>query len=183
MTKDRRADPETCGHYQSIHARIECMKRILRNPSNNSTDGMGITALKSQNGLAKLSIKDLGITPMSLNTFKSKANEIFPGGFAVIDSLRIEALNLLKTPPVIATRTDSKKNLLLIIQSQKNELSQLRDDMALINSCLVESMRIAQEFAEKSNDPKDFVLYKKRRKELLVMLSTGHRLNEKDINF
>lgn len=183
MIKDRKADPETSSHYQSIHARIECIKKILGNPLNSSTDRIFINALKSQSGLAKLSIKDLGITPMSLNTFKSKANEMLPGGFAVIDSLRIEALNLLKTPPVVATRTDSKKNLLLIIQSQKNELSQLRDDMTLINSCLVESMRIAHEFAEKCSDPKDFALYKKRRRELLVMLSTGHRLNEKDINF
>lgn len=65
----------------------------------------------------------------------------------------------------------TKQDLKDKVKAQEKTISQLWDEVALVTNVLRESVTLAQQFAEKSPDPTDQILFKKRRRELLSMLS------------
>ena len=67
----------------------------------------------------------------------------------------------------------TKQDLKDKIKAQEKTISQLWDEIALVTNVFRESVSLAQQFAEKGSDPADLSLFKKRRRELLSMLSFG----------
>ncbi|WP_339867104.1 hypothetical protein [Pseudohongiella nitratireducens] len=160
---------------RSVIARIGYLESIIKSPADHQKNTALLIALKSQGGLAKLEIDEANISPMSLNTLKTKANDLLPNGFATIDHLRLEAMRAIQDSTVSERKSVSvtKQDLKDKIKAQEKTISQLWDEIALVTNVFRESVSLAQQFAEKGSDPADLSLFKKRRRELLSMLSFG----------
>jgi len=58
---------------RSVLARVGYLESIIQLPAEHQKNVVLLTALKSQGGLAKLSVSENFISPMSLNTLKNRA--------------------------------------------------------------------------------------------------------------
>ncbi|QBX65238.1 hypothetical protein [Serratia quinivorans] len=158
----------------SVLTRVRYLESIIQSPAEYQENMTLSAALKSQGGLAKLSVSEPFISPVSLNTLKNRANGLLPGGFMAIDHLRLQASKAIRdlattksAPPSSITKQDLKDK----VKAQKRIISQLWDEIALVTNIFRESIILAHQFAEKCPDPADLSLFKKRRRELLSMLS------------
>lgn len=158
---------------RSILARVEYLESITQSPAEYRENMALLSALKSQSGLAKLSVSEASISPMALNTLKNRANGLLPGGFTTIDHLRRQAAKAIQDSTVVkpASSSVTKQDLKDKVKAQERTISQLWDEVALVTNVFRESITLAQQFAEKCPDPADLSLFKKRRRELLSMLS------------
>jgi len=158
---------------RSVLARAGYLELIIQSPAEYRGNIALLTALKSQSGLAKLSVSEASISPMSLNTLKSRANDLLPGGFTAIDHLRLQSAKAIHDSTVVKPSSSSitKQDLKDKVKAQERTISQLWDEIALVTNVFRESVTLAQQFAEKCPDPADLSLFKKRRRELLSMLS------------
>ncbi|MEH6388455.1 MULTISPECIES: hypothetical protein [Pseudomonas] len=158
---------------RSVLARVGYLESIIQSPAEHRENMTLLAALKSQSGLAKLSVSEASISPMSLNTLKNRANDLLPGGFTTIDHLRRQAVKAIHDSTVVkpASSSVSKQDLKDKVKAQERIISQLWDEIALVTNLFRESVTLAQQFAEKCPDPADLSLFKKRRRELLSMLS------------
>lgn len=158
----------------SVVARVRYLESIIQSPAKYQENMTLLVALKSQGGLAKLSVSEPFIAPMSLNTLKNRANDLLPGGFTAIDNLRrlaSKAIHDLSTAKSASPSSLTKQGLKDKVKAQEMIISQLWDEIALVTNIFRESIIVAQQFAEKCPDPADLSLFKKRRRELLSMLS------------
>ena len=162
---------------RSVLARVEYLESIIQNPAEHRENIALLAALKSQSGLAKLSVSEASISPMSLNTLKNRANDLLPGGFTAIDHLRRQAAKAIHDSTLAkpASSSVTKQDLKDKVKAQERTISQLWDEIALVTNIFRESVTLAQQFAEKCPDPADLSLFKKRRRELLSMLSLSKR--------
>lgn len=160
---------------RSVLARVGYLESIIQSPAEHQENMALLIALKSQSGLAKLSVSEASISPMSLNTLKNRANDLLPGGFTTIDHLRRQAAKVIHESTVIkpASSSVTKQDLKDKVKAQERTISQLWDEIALVTNVFRESVTLAQQFAERSPDPADLSLFRKRRRELLSMLSLG----------
>jgi hypothetical protein len=160
---------------RSILARVGYLESIIQLPAEHQKNMALLTALKSQGGLAKLSVSETFISPMSLNTLKNRANDLLPDGFASLDHLRQQAAKAIQDSTSVkpASSSITKQDLKDKVKAQERTISQLWDEIALVTNVFRESVTLAQQFAEKCPDPADLNLFKKRRRELLTMLSLG----------
>ncbi|WP_338579945.1 hypothetical protein [Pseudomonas sp. ML2-2023-6] len=91
----------------SIEHTRKLLLAIIATPSKFLDDALIVESLVSQASLAKLDLQIivhdecLNISPISLNTFKQRSEERISGGFAAIDSLR--------------------KNAVLVVRKEKNK--------------------------------------------------------------
>tara|TARA_R110002051_G_C8700331_1_gene494300 strand:+ start:725 stop:1285 length:561 start_codon:yes stop_codon:yes gene_type:complete len=164
---------------RSVLARVGYLESIIQSPVEHRENMALLTALKSQSGLAKLLVSEASISPMSLNTLKSRANDLLPGGFTTIDHLRRQAAKSIHDSTVVKPASSSsvtKQDLKDKVKAQERTISQLWDEIALVTNVFRESITLAQQFAEKCPDPADLSLFKKRRRELLSMLSLSKQL-------
>ena len=162
---------------RSVLSRVEYLESIIHSPAEHQENITLLIALKSQSGLAKLAVSEAFISPMSLNTLKNRANDILPGGFTTIDHLRRQAAKAIHDSTVVKPSSSSitKQDLKDKIKAQERTISQLWDEIALVTNVFRESVTLAQQFAEKCPDPADLILFKKRRRELLLMFSLSKR--------
>lgn len=162
---------------RSVLARVGYLESIIQSPAEYRENIALLTALKSQSGLAKLSVSEASISPMSLNTLKNRADDLLPGGFKAIDHLRRQAAKAIhdSTLEKPASSSITKQDLKDKVQAQEKIISQLWDEIALVTNVFRESVTLAQQFAEKCPDPADLSLFKKRRRELLSMLSLSRQ--------
>ncbi|GEM_PF-1062449 len=98
-------------NQKSITSKLELLEKIIKKPTEYINNSDVLNALASQSSLAKFADEKLKITGCSLNTFKSNAEKIVPGGFSAFDRQRINALEKLttkrkteKNKPSIGTR-------------------------------------------------------------------------------
>ncbi|CAJ0691919.1 hypothetical protein [Ralstonia wenshanensis] len=85
----------------SVQARHDLLIAALNDPS--SVKAPVVAALSGQRKFAKFSVESAGISPISLNTLKSLANELYPLGdeqgnlgFAYLDSMRLRLNEVLQ---------------------------------------------------------------------------------------
>lgn len=157
----------------SVLARFKYLESIIQSPSRYNENADLLIVLKSQRGIAKLSLSESSIYPMSLNTLKNRANNFLPGGFAALDNLRhlaFKAIHHSRTTKVVPSSI-TKQALKAKVKAQDKLITQLWDEIALVTNILRESITLAEQFAEKCHDPTELSLFKKRRRELLSMLS------------
>ncbi|HGH5397459.1 TPA: hypothetical protein ACJI3N_004024 [Raoultella planticola] len=163
----------------SVTSRVIYLKLIIKSPYDYRENMSLLIALKSQSGVAKLSVSELSISPMSLNTLKNRANVVLLGGFAEIDNLRHLAYkaiqSLVATKPTLSPSSLTKQYLKNKIKEQEKVISQLWDEIALVTNVFRETINLAHQFAEKCSDPAELNLFKKRRRELLSMLSLSKK--------
>ncbi|OKB66587.1 hypothetical protein BHU62_12010 [Serratia marcescens] len=172
--KTRQMTAKLAISHESVLARVRYLNSVIQSPAGYLENKDLLAALKSQNGLAKLSVRDFFITPMSLNTLKNRSNDILPGGFITIDNLRRQAEKKLRESTIVKSVTSlsaTKQGLRDKIKVQEKIISQLWDEIALVTNIFRESIVLAKQFADKCPDPADQSLFKKRRRELLSMLS------------
>ncbi|EKN3687219.1 TPA: hypothetical protein U5D93_003926 [Yersinia enterocolitica] len=159
----------------SVLTRVRYLESIIQSPAEYQENMTLSAALKSQGGLAKLSVSEPSISPVSLNTLKNRANDLLPGGFTAIDHLRLQASKAIRdlatTKSTSPSSSITKQDLKDKVKAQKRIISQLWDEIALVTNIFRESIILAHQFAEKCPDPADLSLFKKRRRELLSMLS------------
>ncbi|EPR1453970.1 hypothetical protein ACU0QN_002688 [Citrobacter koseri] len=161
---------------RSVLARVKYLESIIQSPAMYHENTELLIALKSQGGLAKLSISESLIYPMSLNTLKNRANDLLLGGFSVFDNLRhlaSKAIHDSRTAKTAKPSSVTKQALKAKVKTQDKTITQLRDEIALVTNILRESLILAEQFAEKCHDPTELSLFKKRRRELLSMLSVS----------
>lgn len=159
---------------RSVLARVKYLESIIQSPRMYHENIDLLIALKSQGGFAKLSVGEPLIHPMSLNTLKNRANDLLPGGFAVFDNLRHLASKAIQdslTAKLVKSSSVTKQALKAKVKAQDKIISQLWDEITLVTNILRESIILAEQFAEKCHDPTELSLFKKRRRELLSMLS------------
>lgn len=158
----------------SVLARVRYLESIIQSPAKYQENNTLLVALKSQGGFAKLSVSEPFIAPVSLNTLKNRASGLLPGGFTTIDHLRRQAskaIQDLSTAKSASPSSLTKQGLKDKVKAQERIISQLWDEIALVTNIFRESIIVAHQFAEKCPDPADLSLFKKRRRELLAMLS------------
>lgn len=175
MKKDSHQGPSQLDiNNRSVLARVRYLESIIQSPDMHHENIDLLIALKSQGALAKLSVRESLINPMSLNTLKNRANDILPGGFTAFDNLRhlaSKAIHDSRTTKPAKPSSVTKQDLKAKVKAQDKIISQLWDEIALVTNILRESITLAQQFAEKCHDPTELSLFKKRRRELLLMLS------------
>lgn len=175
MKKDPHQAPSQLDiNNRSVLARVRYLESIIKSPGMHRENTGLLIALKSQGGLAKLSVRESLISPMSLNTLKNRANDLLPGGFTAFDNLRrlaSKAIHDSRTTKPAKPSSVTKQDLKAKVNAQDKIISQLWDEIALVTNIFRESITLAQQFAEKCHDPADLSLFKKRRRELLSMLS------------
>lgn len=162
-----------------MFARVRYLESIIQSPAAHQENLNLLVALKSQGGFAKLSVSEPFISPVSLNTLKNRANNLLPGGFTAIDHLRLlasKAIQDIATSKSTSHSLITKQDLKNKVKAQEKIISQLWDEIALVTNTFRESIILAQQFAEKCPDPADLSLFKKRRRELLSMLSLSKQL-------
>ena len=140
-------------------------------------DSFPIEALKSQSSLAHYSNSSIGIKGCSLNTLKTKANALIPGGFKELDVQRRKALvyaNKLSTNS--ATRSGrSKFDLGQKITSLNKDVSCLEEDLLTLSVALENAISRATYYAKMTNDPLLFDRWKSEQAQILLMLSLRKR--------
>ncbi|GAB2930883.1 hypothetical protein [Hafnia psychrotolerans] len=175
MKKDTHQAPSQLDiNNRSVLARVRYLESIIKSPGMHRENTDLLIALKSQGGLAKLSVRESLISPMSLNTLKNRANDLLPGGFTAFDNLRClasKAIHDSRTTKPAKSSSVTKQELKAKVKAQDKIISQLWDEIALVTNIFRESITLAQQFAEKCHDPADLSLFKKRRRELFSMLS------------
>ena len=114
---------------RSLTARINALQSASDNPEIANLDL--IEACKSQSKLAALTIDDLGIKSMSLNTLKMTCNGLLNNGFDELDLLRKQSIEKYEAYLFKLTRTQ-KKNSKSYYQDKINELEKVQQN--LINS-------------------------------------------------
>ncbi len=163
---------------RSVLARVAYLDAIIQSPAAYSPDKQLLAALKSQAGLARLMVGEVNISPMALNTLKSRANDVVAGGFGAVDRFRLLAVQAIEASIKAKSASNSitKQHLKQQLKDQEKAIAQLWDEIALVTGLFRESMALAQQFAEKCPDSSDRDLFKKRRRELLSMCSLAQKL-------
>lgn len=95
----------------SVHKKFCLLIDILKAPEKHETTQMLRDALITQQKFAKLSDPENQIIGCSLNSFKSAADIVIPGGFSAIDKLRQQVLKKLNSAPPPPERADTVRSL------------------------------------------------------------------------
>ncbi|WP_029654872.1 hypothetical protein [Marinobacter daepoensis] len=141
---DRRVE----GNLASTQAIRKILLAIIETPDQFCEDEDLKQSLKSQGGIAKLKYevvidqKDVYKGPMSLNTLKRYAGDLFDRGFEDLDQLRIKALEAIQTHLDREIRPDSRSRagLLLKVQELEEELEKHRSTNFLLLQAISSAM-------------------------------------------
>jgi len=112
---------------------------IIKTPSKFKDVDALITALSSQQGLAKFSDHERDISPCSLNTFKSASESLLERGFVELDELRINAKDAIEVVEVGSKTTKATKaGLRNIVDVLESELITMKKSNFLLGTIITE---------------------------------------------
>jgi hypothetical protein len=163
-------DPRKQRSLRSVEALTAVLERAISSPDTHLKYPALKPAIESQSGIAELSIPDLGIRPMSLNTLKRTADAAAVGGFLALDNLRkrcaVESrLSVHEETEKVAT----KRVLLRDIKDLKDANSRLKDDVMFITDALRTVMAQSRVYATAA-DSHTQARCRKEQREILTLL-------------
>jgi len=117
----------------SVQSLAEYLRQVATEPDGYLQDTAVQAALRSQGALAKLSLPDRAIVPMSLNHQKRMAEEGL-GGYSMLDELRITARGSLAAAQARIQRgkSDTKAGLLTRVRDLEEQNRLLRQDLFIL---------------------------------------------------
>ncbi|HGS5668027.1 TPA: hypothetical protein ACMDXT_000026 [Vibrio parahaemolyticus] len=126
-------------NYNKVIKTKELLVNIIKEPIDYIDSESVKSALKTQESLARYSIKDKEVFGCSLNTFKSASNELLDGGFKEINQLRINALDSIQActeKPVANKRT--RTGLKVKVENLESDLQSIRQSNFLLTLLMSE---------------------------------------------
>lgn len=117
----------------SAQSLAEFLRQVATEPDRYLRDTTVQAALRSQGALAKLSLPDRAIVPMSLNHQKRMAEEGL-GGYSMLDELRRTARSSLAAAQARTQRgnSDTKAGLLTRVRDLEEQNRLLRQDLFIL---------------------------------------------------
>ena len=117
----------------SVQSLAEFLRQVATEPDRYLQDTMVHAALRSQGALAKLSLLDRAIVPMSLNHQKRVAEEGL-GGYSILDALRSAARSSLAAAHARTQRgkSDTKAGLMARVRDLEEQNRLLRQDLFIL---------------------------------------------------
>lgn len=176
-----RTDKRVQNNYASTAAVREIMLLITRHPEQFCEDESLQKALKSQGGIAKLEYeatvgqKVVQKSPMSLNTLKHYADELFDEGFEGLNNLRLKAREAIQTHIHRARRPDSRSRTGL--QFKVKELEEELEKQRSANFILLQAINSAMGSIKGVRDASDADIRGKRAKDGLDRIRAIASLN------
>lgn len=152
-----------------IQALIDLLDRVQKDPARFLDQSALIESLRSQGNLCRLTLPDVGLFAVSLNTFKRYCQRHAAGGFAALDRRRQAARTALdhaRREGVTPRKTQKR-----IIDELHADNAQLTLDNLLLTKLLQLSMRQARYYATASGAPNLLALHDKEQREMLDLLS------------
>jgi hypothetical protein len=117
----------------SVQSLAELLRQVANEPDRYLQDTTVHAALRSQGALAKLSLPDRAVVPMSLNHQKRMAEEGL-GGYSMLDDLRSAARSALAGAQARVQRgkSDTKAGLLNRVRDLEEQNRLLRQDLFIL---------------------------------------------------
>jgi len=129
------------------------LQEIIKDPQNFSGNETLISALSSQSSLAKHKDVERFISAVSLNTFKTIANELIPGGFLSVDRRRMRARELLQLAPIRGAQAlRTKKSLEQKVALLELQIQQYEYDLSHLSRAFWRALSEARSYAKRSGD-------------------------------
>lgn len=140
----------------SIKCRVEFLNEFKEHQEDYAKDSELLTALSNQANWAKYS--GYNFIPMSLNSYVKVTEVNFYGGFKAVDKLRISALLIINdflkskdiTPRKI--RSDTKEGMQITINSQKKQLSIVREANIVLSKAIEVTVDALDKLAKETSD-------------------------------
>lgn len=118
---------KTNKNAKHVEKKFHLLVAVLEKPQEFRTHSILGKALRRQSTFSEFSDRELEIDGCSINTFKSCADAIVPGGFKVIDNLRLQALKIFDETAGPYERSDTIRSLQKKIKLQNENIQHLEE--------------------------------------------------------
>ena len=149
---------------------LPLLRDILNFPKQYATLPEILSALSSQDGLAKYSNSDLGIIPSSLNTLKRQSIGSIAHDFAYIDELRKKALTAVRGEAMVKSTKKNREQLTVVVANLKDEVVVLEEELATLTWLITRLSSQARNYAQQAGSSTK-VLCEKEQAENFAMLA------------
>lgn len=154
------ADKRVTRNQVSTLAAMEILQAVCRSPDQYIENEKLLKAIKSQGGLAKLKyegrIDDESISknPMSLNTLKAYADDLFEEGFEGLNHVRLKAIEALDEYIYrsIQPNSQSRAGLKAKIQDLEDELEKHRSANFILLQAINSAMDTIRNMQKETDD-------------------------------
>lgn len=110
-----------------VEKKFHLLVAVLERPQEFRTHSILGKALRRQSTFSEFSDSELGLNGCSINTFKSCAETVVPGGFKVVDNLRLQALKVFDGTTGPYERSDTVRSLQKKIKLQGENIQHLEE--------------------------------------------------------
>ncbi|QHF03868.1 MULTISPECIES: hypothetical protein [Pseudomonas syringae group] len=110
-----------------VEKKYHLLVSVLQKPQDYRTHSVLGKALRRQSTFSEFSDPELELAGCSINTFKSCAEAVVPGGFKVVDNLRLQALKLFDETTGPNERSDTVRSLQKKIKLQEENIQHLEE--------------------------------------------------------
>lgn len=162
---------------KSTSALYRLLGEVVEKPETFVDNKALVDSLTSQSKLSHYVDTDRGITACSLNTFKANSESCIEGGFASMDRRRKkcrEALLLVMAKETGSTKP-TKRDLGNQIDTLKRHVSELQQDLFLLQRAFDLRSLQARKYAEASKDAATIALCRKEQSEIEASFSLRNR--------
>jgi hypothetical protein len=169
MKKRHHQNIEEADQARYLQAMVDLLEHVQQEPARFREQSTLVESLQSQGKLCRLSMPDIGLFAVSLNTFKRYCQRHVAGGFDALDRRRKAARTAIeRCRRVGPTARKTQKGLIGELQADN---AQLTLDNLLLTKLLQVSMRQARFYATTSGTPSLMALHDKEQREMLDLLS------------
>ncbi len=110
-----------------VEKKFHLLIQVLKKPQDYRNHSELEKALRRQSTFSEFSDSALELEGCSINTFKSFANAVVPGGFKVVDNLRLQALKIYDDAADSNERSDTIRSLQKKKRSQEHRIQHLEE--------------------------------------------------------
>ncbi|MEZ8701995.1 hypothetical protein EDB69_3736 [Vibrio crassostreae] len=160
---------------------IALLKKIIHDALSFKDDLSLKSALKSQGGLAKLSIPERGISPCSLNTLKNASESLLERGFKELDELRINAKDAIEKELVgNKENKNTRTGLTHKVNNLEHQLS-ITEKSNFLLSMIISELRDELKKMALSNESREFKESEYHRINKKIQTELNYTLKEIDL--
>lgn len=137
---------------EHVEKKFHLLVEILKRPQEFRTHTILGKALRRQSTFSEFFDSGLGLHGCSINTFKSCANAVIPGGFKVVDNLRLQALKIFDETSAPRGRSDTVRSLQKSIKLQNENTQHLEEHVLRMTYVHSRIMHMYNRLADLSPD-------------------------------